>query len=170
MRRIFGNVAEQLDGLAAGHVEHVADRAAVVGDGERLGVVAPAAARVALDPHIGQEVHLDAELAVAFAAIAATARHVETEAARRITPHLGFRQLRKQHANQLEHAGVRGRIRRRRVAQRLLIHANHLVDELDAPQSRRAHRGSRWRDAAGGPAPGTARRQSANSCRCRSDR
>ena len=73
------DVGEQFDGLAARHVEHVGDALAVEAHFEHVGVVALAAARVALDPDIGQEVHLDADLAVAFARFAAAAGHVEAE-------------------------------------------------------------------------------------------
>ena len=118
--------------VAAGHVEHVGDRAAVELHGQRLGVVALAAARVALDPHVGQEVHLDPLLAVPFAGLAAAAGHVEAEPPGRVAAELGLGQLGEQLADQLEHAGVRGRVRRRRVAQRLLIDADHLVDLLEA--------------------------------------
>ena len=58
-------------------------------------VVALAAARFALDPHIGQEVHLDANLAVAFARLAAPARHVEAEPPGRVAAQLRLGQLRR---------------------------------------------------------------------------
>ena len=64
---------------------------AVERDGERLGVVALAAARLALDPHVGQEVHLDALLAVAFARLAAAAGHVEAEPPGRVAAELRLR-------------------------------------------------------------------------------
>jgi hypothetical protein len=89
MRRILGMFSNSVQRLAARHVQHVADRVAVVGHRQRLGVVALALAGLALDPHVRQEVHLDALLAVAFAVFAAPAGHVETEAARRVAAHLG---------------------------------------------------------------------------------
>ena len=57
---------------------------------------------------------------------------VEAEPPGRVAAELRFGQLREQLADQVEHAGVGGRVRRRRVAQRLLIDADHLVDLLDA--------------------------------------
>ena len=103
------DVLEQLDRLAARHVEHVGDRAAVVADGQRFGIVALPAARVALDPHVGQEVHLDAKLPVALAFFAPPAGHVETEPPRRVAAQLGLGQLGVERADQVEHAGERGR-------------------------------------------------------------
>ena len=128
----LGDVLEQLDRLAARHVQHVGDRTAVVADGQRFGIVAPAAAGVALDPHVGQEVHLDAELPVAFALLAPPAGHVEAEPPRRVAAELRLGQLGVERADQVEHAGERGRVRGRRLPQRLLIDADHLVDQLHA--------------------------------------
>ena len=97
-----GEVGEQPHGLAARHVEHVGDRPAVVADGQRLGVISPAAADVALDPHVGQEVHLDAELPVAFALLAPPAGHVEAEPAGRVAAELGLGQLGVERTDQVE--------------------------------------------------------------------
>src|SRR5213079_2558313 len=52
----------------------------VVEDLERLPVVARALARLARDVDVGQEVHLDLDLPVALARLAAPAAHVEREA------------------------------------------------------------------------------------------
>ena len=100
--------------------------------GQRLGIVAAAAAGVALDPHVGQEVHLDAPLPVALALLAASAGHVEAETPRRVAAQLGLGKLGEQRADQVEHAGEGGRVRRGRLPQRLLIDADHLVDQLQA--------------------------------------
>ena len=167
MRRILGMLSNSFDGLAARHVEHVGDRLAVVRDRQRLGVVALAAAGVALDPDVGQEVHLDAQLAVALALLAAPAGHVEAEPPRRVAAELGLGQLGEELADQVEHAGVRGRVRGGRVAQRLLVDADHLVDLLDA-----ADRVVRAGDRAGavqraGQRRCRGRRRPASSCRCR---
>ena len=128
----LGDAMEELHRLAAGHVEHLGDRLAVEADGERLFVVALAAARVALDPHVGQEVHLDAKLAVALALLAAAAGHVETEPPRLIAAKFRLGQLGEKRANEIEGPCERGRIGTGRLAQRLLIDADHLVDLLDA--------------------------------------
>ena len=165
MRANLRDVFEQLDRLADRHVEHVGDRVAVEQHGERLGVVALAAAIVALDPHVGQEVHLDSQLAVPFALLAASAGHVEAEPPRRVAAQLRLGQVREQLANLIEHAGVGRRVRRRRLAERHLIDADHLVDLLDAAERRRACRGTCEPDAACGPSCCRARLRRANSCR-----
>ena len=106
------DVVEQLQRLADAHLQHVGDGAALVADGQRFGVVAAAVADVALDPDVGQEVHLDLLLAVALAGLAAAARLVEAEAARLVAAHLRLRQLGEQLADQVEDAGVGGRVGR----------------------------------------------------------
>ncbi len=166
----LGNVLEQLHRAAARHIEHVGDRLPVITHGQRLGIVAPPAARVALDPHVGQKVHLDPQLTVPLAGLAAPAGHVETEPPRRVTPQARLGQLRIQRTDQVEDARVRGRVRRRRRTQRLLIDADHLVDAARCRGSPRAPRAACWRDATCGPANCKARPRSASSCRCRSRR
>ena len=89
-------------------------------------------ARVALDPDVGQKVHFDAKLPVAFALLAPSARHVEAEPPRRVAAQLGLGQLGVERADQVEHAGEGGRVRGGRLPKRLLIDADHLVDQLDA--------------------------------------
>ena len=68
---------EELDRLADRHLEHVGDRLALVADLERLAVVAAAVALLAGHVDVGQEVHLDLDLAVAAADLAAPALDVE---------------------------------------------------------------------------------------------
>ncbi len=63
------------------HLEHVGDGLALEADLERLAVVALAVALLAGDVDVGQEVHLDLDLAVAAADLAAPALDVEAEAA-----------------------------------------------------------------------------------------
>ena len=89
-------------------------------------------ADVALDPDVGQEVHLDPLLAVALAGLAAAARLVEAEPPRVVAADLRLGQLGEQLADQVEDAGVRRRVRRRRVAERVLIDVDDLVDLLQA--------------------------------------
>ena len=68
------DVLEELERLVDAHLEHVGDRAALVLHLERLAVVAPPLADLARDVHVGQEVHLDLDLAVAGAVLAPAAR------------------------------------------------------------------------------------------------
>src|SRR5205823_8656323 len=46
--------------------------------------------------------------------------------------HLRLRQASEQLADEFKHAGVRGRVRRRRIADRVLVDVDHLVDLLQA--------------------------------------
>ena len=83
---------EELDRLVDGHVEHVGDRLAAVGHLQRLAVEALAAADVAGDEDVGQEVHLDLDQPVALAGLAAAALDVEAEPARPVAARLGLGQ------------------------------------------------------------------------------
>jgi hypothetical protein len=82
----------------------------------------------------GQEVHLDLDDAVALADLAAAALDVEAEPARPVAARLGLRQAREPVADRGEGAGVGGRVRARRAADRRLVDVDHLVDVLDALQ------------------------------------
>ena len=113
-------------------MQHVGDGLALVADRQRLGVVAAAVADVALDPDVGQEVHLDLLLAVALAGLAAAARLVEAEAARLVAADLRLGQLGEQLADQVEDAGVGRRVGAGRIADRVLIDVDDLVDLLEA--------------------------------------
>ena len=101
-------------------------------DRQHLGVEAGAAAGVAGDPDVGQEVHLDPLLPVALAGLAPAAGHVEAEPARRVAADLGLGQLGEQLADQVEHAGVGGRVRVGRRSQGRLIDVDDLVDLVQA--------------------------------------
>ena len=125
-------VLEQRQRLIDRQVEHVGDRLAAILDLERLAVVAAALALLARDVDVGQEVHLDRDHAVALARLAAAALDVEREAARLEAARLRVGHHREQIADEGEQAGVGGRIRSRRAADRRLIDLDHLVDQLDA--------------------------------------
>ena len=71
---------EEVEGRVDRHVQHLGDVPALVLDLQRLAVVAAAAADVAGDVDVGQEVHLDLDHAVALAGLAAAALDVEGEA------------------------------------------------------------------------------------------
>ena len=86
----LGDVIEQLQRLTDRHVQHIGDALTAVLHRQRFGVVALAAADVALDPDIGQEVHFDQLLPVPFARFATAAGPVEAEPRRRVAPDLGF--------------------------------------------------------------------------------
>jgi len=47
--------------------QHIGDRLAMISDRQRFRIVSATAARVALNPHVGQEVHFNANFTVSFA-------------------------------------------------------------------------------------------------------
>ena len=72
-------VGEELERLLARQVEHLGDVLALERDVEGVAVVAGALAHLARHVHVGQEVHLDLDGAVARARLAAAALDVEGE-------------------------------------------------------------------------------------------
>ena len=67
------DLGEEAQRLLDRHLEHVGDRLPLEAHLERLAVVARALARLARHVDVGQEVHLDLDLAVALARLAAAA-------------------------------------------------------------------------------------------------
>src|SRR3954471_22312484 len=126
---------EEIDRLVDGHVEHVGDRPRPVGHFQRLAVEALAAADVAGDEHVRQEMHLDLDQAVALAGLAAAALDVEAEPARPVAARLGFREPREPVPDGREGAGVGGWVGARRAADWRLVDVDHLVDMLDAGEA-----------------------------------
>src|SRR5690606_12834850 len=104
------NVLEQFGGLADRHLEDVGDRMPAVLDRQRFLVVALAPAGIALDPDVGEEVHLDALLAVPFAVFAPPAGAIEAKPRGAVAADLGLGQSGEQLANFFEDAGVGRRI------------------------------------------------------------
>ena len=90
-------------------VEHVGDRVALELHLQGFAIVAAAAADVASDVDVRQEIHFDALQPVALAGFAAAALHVEAEASRFVAALARFRQHGVEIANQREQAGVSGR-------------------------------------------------------------
>src|SRR3954469_2603777 len=99
-------MAEEVERLLDRHLEDVRDRLALEADVERLAVVALAVALLARDVHVRQEVHLDLDLPVAAADLAAPALDVEGEAARLVAARPRFLRLGEQLADRVEQAGV----------------------------------------------------------------
>ena len=127
-----GLVGEELERLLDRQLEHLGDVLALERDVERVAVVARALAHLARHVDVGEEVHLDLDRAVARARLAATALHVEREAAGQVPAHLRLLRGGEQRADLVEHAGVRGRVRARRAPDRRLVDVDDLVDVLDA--------------------------------------
>src|SRR5204863_165017 len=97
-------------------------------DLERLPVVALALAHLAGHVDVRQELHLDLEDPVPLAVLAATALHVEAEAARAVATQPGLGDAREQLPDRAEEPGVRGRVRPRRAADGALVDLDDLVD------------------------------------------
>ena len=126
------DVGEELERLFDRHVEHVGDRLALEADVQRLAVVALAVALLARDVDVRQEVHLDLDLAVAAADLAAAALDVEREAAGLVAARARLLGLGVQVADLVEEADVGRRVRARRAADRRLVDADDLVQVLEA--------------------------------------
>src|SRR5439155_24245083 len=121
-----------LDALRDREIERVRDRHAAVEHLQRLAVVTPAAARLASDEDVGEEMHLDAKHAVALAGFASTALHVERETTRLVAARARLGERRVEIAEQREHARVRRGVRPRRAADRRLIDRDDFVDVREA--------------------------------------
>ena len=123
---------EERQRLLDRHVEHVGDALALEAHLERLAVVALAVALLARDVDVGQEVHLDLDLAVAAADLAAPALDVEAEAARLVAARARLLGLGEEVADHVEQARVGGRVRARRAPDRRLVDRDDLVELLEA--------------------------------------
>ena len=126
------NVFEQGQSVFDGGVEEVGDREALEFDRERFAIVPVAAAHVAGDVHVGQEVHLDAFHAAAFASLAASAFDVKGKPAGFVTAGSGFGEHGVQLAKRRKQSRKGRRIRPRRTADRFLIDLDDLVHEIEA--------------------------------------
>src|SRR5204862_4125633 len=101
------NVAEELARLGDRHLEDIGDRAALEPDLQGLAVVAAPVALLAGHVDVGQEVHLDLDLAVASADLAAAALDVEAEPARLVPARPRLPGLGEERPDVVEHARVR---------------------------------------------------------------
>ena len=129
MRR---EVLEERQRLVDGQIEHVGDRLSAIQDLECLAVVPSALALFARHVHVGKEVHLDGNHAIALATLATPALHVEGEAAGPEAARLCLGHHREQLADEREEPRVGGRVRSRRPADGRLVDLDHLVDQFDA--------------------------------------
>ena len=126
------DVLEEVQGVLDGHVEHLGDVLAAVGHLQRLAVVALAVADLAGHVDVGEEVHLDLDLAVALAGLAAAAAHVEGEAPRRVAAGLGLGRAGEQRADVVPQSDVGGRVRARGAPDGALVDVDDLVQLLQA--------------------------------------
>ena len=138
------DVAKESECLRDAHVEYLGDVLTVVGDLERLPVVARTVAHLAGNVDVRQEVHLDLDLAIAFAGLAAPARNVEAEAAGTVAARAALGRAGEQGAQIVPEADVGGRVGAWRAADGRLVHVDDLVNLVDAREPlvlpHRAHR------------------------------
>src|SRR5690606_23898462 len=123
-----GHGLEVVQRLLYGQVQHLADVAAAIAYVERFAVVAPAAADVAGHVHVGQEVHLYLDYAVALAGFAAPALDVEREAAGVVAARARLGHAGEQLAYGREHARIGGGVAARGAADGALVHADDFVE------------------------------------------
>ena len=126
------NVLEKLHGLADGHVQNIGNGSASIGHLEGVPVVPAAAADVAGDIDIGQEMHFDLDDAVAFTGFAPASFDIEGEPARLVAAGPGLGEPGEQVPDMGEDAGIGGRIGARGPADRALIDVDDLVDPLQS--------------------------------------
>src|SRR6201999_771694 len=103
------------------------DRLALEPDIECLAVVPLAVALLARHVDVRQEVHLDLDLAVPAADLAAPALHVERDPPRLVAARPRLLRAREEIADRVEHPGVRRRVGPRRAADRRLVGVGGLV-------------------------------------------
>ena len=126
------DVGEEGQRLVDRHVQHVRDGLAVIEHLERLAVVALAVADLAGHVDVRQEVHLDLDLAVALAGLAAPSRHVEREAPGAVAARAALGQRREEGPQVVPEPDVGGRVGARGAPDRRLVDVDDLVDELHA--------------------------------------
>src|SRR5205807_1174127 len=98
----LGDVREELECLFDRHLEHVGDVLALEADIERLTVVTLPVTLLARHVDVGQEVHLDLDLAVAATDLASPALDVEAEPARLVSARAGLLRAAEQVADHVE--------------------------------------------------------------------
>ena len=128
-RRMRG---KESTGLGDRHRQHVGDGAILPAHGQRLAIEAVTAADIARDLDVGQEVHLDRDLALTFAHRAAPAAGVEREPAGLPAMGAGVEGVGEQLAYRIPEADVGGRAGTRGLADRCLVHLEHATDLLPA--------------------------------------
>src|SRR5260370_18604821 len=93
-----------------------------------LARVARAVTHLTWHVHVGEEVHLDLDDAVAFARLTSPTLHVEAEPPRLVSAHLRLGQARKQLTHVREHARVPRRVGARRAPHRRLVDVDGLAE------------------------------------------
>ena len=122
------DIGEEREGFLHGHVKHVGDRFSFVLHFEGFPVVPFPPAFLALDVHIGQEVHLDLDHTVALTGFAPAAFQVEGEPARLVAPEFRLFRFGKDPADFVKDLGVGCRVAPRCLADGALVDHDHPVD------------------------------------------
>ena len=126
------NALKEFHSLVDGHVQHIADRFALVAHLQRFAVVALAVALVAMHIHVGQKIHFNQFHAATLALLASATFYVERETSRFVTPDLRFGQNGKQVADVAENPGIRGGVRAGCASNGRLVYLHHFIDVLKA--------------------------------------
>ena len=129
-----GNVGEKLTRVIDGHVEDVGNIFALVFDFQRFPVVARTVTNLTGYVHIGQEIHFNADNAIAVAGLAAAAFNIKAKAAGLIAAHLRFGRLAEKLADKIKDPRIGCRIGTRCPANWRLVNVDDLIDVLCATQ------------------------------------
>ena len=121
---------EEVQGFLHRHVQHVVNALSLVFYLQSLPVIPFPVTNLTGHVHVRQEMHLDLQDAVPAAGLAAAALHVETEPALLVASGLGVRRGREKIPDQVEDAGIRGRIGPGRPPDGRLVDGDHLVQLL----------------------------------------
>ena len=124
------DAAKERERLGHGHVEHIADALAVIGDLKGLAIIALAVADLAGHVDVGQEVHLYLYLAVTLAGFATPSRYVEREASRTVATSPALGHGGKEVAQVVPEADVGGGVGAWRATDGALVDVDDLVHDL----------------------------------------
>ena len=128
LARDVGGIGEEFEGVADLHVQKFGDVLPLPADLERVFREPGPVTHVAGHPHVGEKIHVEPRRAVAFAGLAAAARHVEAEPPGLPAALLRLGQHREQRTDVVPDLHVGRRIRPRRAADRRLVDHDHLVE------------------------------------------
>ncbi len=112
------------------HGQNVPDAPAFILGRQRFAVEPAAPARLARHEDVGQEVHLDAHLALSLAVLASPALHVEGKPPGRVAPRLRFGKRREELSDVVPDAYVGGRRGPGSAADRVVVDFQHALDGL----------------------------------------
>ena len=121
-----------LQSLCNSHVQDLGYIRAFPLDLKSLAIVARTGAHLARDGYVGEELHLNVDVAITRARLASAPLDIEGEPARFITSRASFGNSREQLTDGSERAGVGRRVRARGATDRRLVDIHHLVNVLNA--------------------------------------